>query len=217
MLSAYASGCSAHRRSGHNGASSPELIQPRPDSVSTSTQLPERLISFNCASLGAVPITRPFLPGSERIFAGPRFTTMMTSVFGAAAGLSGSATGWSRIAGCAAAGACAVVPGWLPDAAGALAGAPFVLAGALFVAVCAGGAGGAFGVSAVAAGGEGEAAGGWDGVAAGGGDCGWGGVADATGPLFSGVRDGVTAGAFSADCFALGAAGPDGPARLPAK
>jgi hypothetical protein len=96
--------CSPHLLCGESGASSPELIQPFPALVSTSTQLPERLISFNCSSLAAVPTTRPFLPGSDRMFAGPRFTTMMTSFFGAAAGLSGRAAGWSRIGACRAAG-----------------------------------------------------------------------------------------------------------------
>jgi hypothetical protein len=76
-----------HLLSRETGASSPASIQPLPAFVSTSTQVPERLISLNCVSLAAVPITRPFLRGADRIFAGPRFTIEMTSVcFGAAAG-----------------------------------------------------------------------------------------------------------------------------------
>jgi hypothetical protein len=61
------------------------LIQPVPASVSTCTQFPERSSSLTVASFGAVPITRPFLPGADRMLAGPRITTRMFSFFGAAA------------------------------------------------------------------------------------------------------------------------------------
>src|SRR6202008_1131185 len=73
-------GCSAppvsgdHLPSGERVPSSTALIQPVPASLSTCTQLPERSSSLTVASLGAVPITRPFLPGADRMLAGPRMT-----------------------------------------------------------------------------------------------------------------------------------------------
>jgi len=62
-----------------------------PFSVSTSTQLPDRLNFLTAASFAAVPMMRPLLPGVDRIFAGPRVTTKMVSTFGAAADGSGMA------------------------------------------------------------------------------------------------------------------------------